>query len=547
MIKCNICGYMNDDDSLFCEECGNKLANKKVISVSDTLFCGQCGAKVLPGSRFCEECGAPVEYKEGKSEFSTHETGHVFDSKNWAEKWERLTCSKTEEFYGLIIINTVNVPDCSSFMETLFDYIFWSANNRNVFYEIFDIGKQKVVPTINNEYELVMALKEITKFSRPHFQLIIGDCSSVPYFDFENYCSDGDETVPSDLPFCTLKAKNLFEGMENFSLNGFIPTGRIPASASDGFSLATDYFVNVMSSYDKQFSGPVLGVSALVWSDESNAIYSRLSPGAVLESPPVSKEESVRNLANTNAPGILYFNLHGSDETKYWYGQEDWVYPEAVSPWSFLGLEPGYVIGVEACYGAAYEGRTDSDSIVKTALKNGCTAMLGSSMIAYGRPEEPGSCADIIVGKFLLSIRNGKSVGDSYIDGISALINSDMDDTEIKTLQEFALYGDPSLGASLTYRAGIQNSLITIQVPDIRFETNKVLSDVNDKIAKALSKQISKYVYGKYKVFNHVEPEIIGGNGKFQSVYRIKQNSLKHVLKVYYNSDGKVTKELISK
>lgn len=512
------------------------------------MYCEQCGAKILPGSRFCEECGAPVDYIEEKTEAAPAvQDGSVFDGRDWAGKWKSFANTKASGYFGLIVTDTSRCADSGPFMEALYDYIYWSANKRGVHYQILDLKTQKVCSPVDNEYDIVGCLKSIASVVRPSFQLIIGDWSVVPSFIFDNYCNDGDESVPSDLPYCTLRTVNLFEGIGSFSLNGFIPTGRIPASPDDGFAIASEYFANVMNSYEGRFSGPVLGVSALVWADESNAIYSRLSEGKVLNSPPVSKEMPVVDLARTEASGILYFNLHGSNQTQYWYGQEDWSYPEAVSPESFKGLAEGYVIGVEACYGAAYDGRSDSESIVKTVLKSGCSCFLGSSVIAYGTSEEPGSCADIIVGTFLLGIRNGKSVSDSYLDGISALLGPDIDDAEVKTLQEFALYGDPSLGTSGSYGSERLNSLLSVSIPDIRKSTTRVLGEVNDKLAKAMSKQISKYVYGKYKLFKHVAPELMGGDGRYQSVFKKKESGLSHVLKVYYDSNGKVLKELISK
>ena len=31
MIKCSNCGYLNDDDSLFCEECGERLEKEEKL------------------------------------------------------------------------------------------------------------------------------------------------------------------------------------------------------------------------------------------------------------------------------------------------------------------------------------------------------------------------------------------------------------------------------------------------------------------------------------------------------------------------------------
>lgn len=49
-MNCLHCGYANDPDAEFCENCGSPL----------TLVCGNCGAALKPTARFCKRCGAPV-------------------------------------------------------------------------------------------------------------------------------------------------------------------------------------------------------------------------------------------------------------------------------------------------------------------------------------------------------------------------------------------------------------------------------------------------------------------------------------------------------
>src|SRR4030065_2719101 len=52
-MKCAGCGYENDDDSKFCEKCGNALAR----------VCSNCNSPIKPGASFCKECGTPVPQK----------------------------------------------------------------------------------------------------------------------------------------------------------------------------------------------------------------------------------------------------------------------------------------------------------------------------------------------------------------------------------------------------------------------------------------------------------------------------------------------------
>ena len=49
-MKCTSCGFNNDADAEFCENCGAALARA----------CANCGSPLKPGARFCKKCGTPV-------------------------------------------------------------------------------------------------------------------------------------------------------------------------------------------------------------------------------------------------------------------------------------------------------------------------------------------------------------------------------------------------------------------------------------------------------------------------------------------------------
>src|SRR5439155_15490003 len=50
VVKCSRCQHENPSASVFCLECGRRLASA----------CASCGAELPAGSKFCNKCGTPV-------------------------------------------------------------------------------------------------------------------------------------------------------------------------------------------------------------------------------------------------------------------------------------------------------------------------------------------------------------------------------------------------------------------------------------------------------------------------------------------------------
>ncbi len=76
MKKCPYCGMQNEDDSLFCSECGKKMPHGRVCPhcgsgiSDDDAFCANCGKKVeeqlssdnpVPSQRRCPSCGTALD------------------------------------------------------------------------------------------------------------------------------------------------------------------------------------------------------------------------------------------------------------------------------------------------------------------------------------------------------------------------------------------------------------------------------------------------------------------------------------------------------
>ena len=520
------------------------------------FYCEECGAKIIPGSRFCEECGTPVPEDEwviendecDKRKPSTQVVDSLFFHETWKNEWSSVAGCK-----GLIVINSEETTGLESFYDSLSNYICYSRG-RGVDYHVLDINNQIVVHDScdNSVYSIVDVLKQIYDVSKPDYLLIIGDEKSISDVSWENKSYDGDSYVFSDLPYLTFDCRSPFsQGSYSFS-SDYVSVGRIPCSAGDNFATAVRYFDYVIHHGKTAENDCSFGLSAFVWKEESKVCFSPIghrllcSPDVTIEH---ARNKGIEGLSNGEKPSLLYFNLHGSDQTPYWYGQKEDRYPEVIDPKVIGDYTNGYFVGVEACYGAKYHDLIPEESILLTALNHGCLGFLGSSMIAYGSLEEPGCCADIIVREYLSCLKQGLSSGHAYLKALKKLCDSEIDDAVIKTMAEFALYGDPSLSLTSKNKKGDKTPTrlhsISVGIPNVRYAVNYSLCSVSEKIDGILRNYIEK----NHRDFSDVVPTHYydSSSRQGQSVYTKDCGEFKQYLKLYYDSQGSVKAHYLSK
>ncbi len=109
----------------------------------------------------------------------------------------------------------------------------------------------------------------------------------------------------------------------------------------------------------------------------------------------------------------------------------------------------GTVIAAECCYGAQLYDLQDSSGqagICNTYLADGAYGFFGSTTIAYG-PSEGNGQADLICQFFLDSVLDGASLGRATLEARQrfAALYTHLDPTDLKTLAQFCLIGDPSV------------------------------------------------------------------------------------------------------
>lgn len=76
-MKCTNCGFENEDKSVYCANCGKKLANK-----DEESECPYCGESVLKDSVYCEKCGRKIDiamnfYQENIKKKKPYTSAHV--------------------------------------------------------------------------------------------------------------------------------------------------------------------------------------------------------------------------------------------------------------------------------------------------------------------------------------------------------------------------------------------------------------------------------------------------------------------------------------
>ena len=496
----------------------------------------------------------------------------VFLHPDWDVEWAR--ARREADKVGIILTNTASLSDADAFTSALSEYRNYKAKN-GVAYHLLDLDHQMVSKISSVDVEEITALLcKVYDVAVPDYLMIVGDTTVIPNANWYNVCDDGDETVPSDLAYVTLDTSSPFDGM-SYDFVNITQVGRIPAKAENNFSEAVAYFKNTMN-FSLYESVNAFAYSALVWERTSEAEFAHLEP-ELITSPEYTSNPSARGsltLLNklSSDYNLICFNLHGSDGSHEWYGQEGGFYPEAFDK----GLLPdnrGYVLMTEACYGAR---PLASESIVVNALMNRCIAFVGSSRIAYGMANGSLSCADVIASEFTEGVADGMTVGASFLASLQALASRGyMDEEEIKTLAEFALYGDPSVclvarsttraskGLAPTKRSVAKKdatrgiSLMSCSIEgELSSKNGLTLFGCSSQEQSRLQQIVAKvrrsgnaYMMQKYSTSGESEPKVykVTGKEEYRAVYESSKGKVKSIIKMHLDAEGNVNKVYNSK
>jgi len=302
--------------------------------------------------------------------------------------------------------------------------------------------------------------KACSKYA-PDYLMIVGATDIVAMQELANPMNsdedpgndDEDSFVPSDLPYACEEGYN--KDPATF-LGPVRVVGRLPDLVGaakpvylvDLLANAAAWKQRPRSEYRSYF-----GLSAYVWRKSTQLSIENLfnDSSKMKVSPPSGPSWS----ASALAPRIHFINCHGSDRSPKYYGQRGEEYPTAHSaPKLASKIIEGTVVAAECCYGAQlYDPERPSErrdahirGIAVTYLREGAYGVFGSTTIAYG-PSEGNGQADLICQYFVRAVRDGASIGRAALEARHRFASqlSHLDPSDLKTLVQFYLLGDPSI------------------------------------------------------------------------------------------------------
>ncbi len=284
--------------------------------------------------------------------------------------------------------------------------------------------------------------------------LLVGGAGTLPFFEIPLVPRpDADPAVITDNPYG-------IPGASTAPGDVALPTraiGRIPDHPGDtalSFAQRMAALCSPFSPGDGAGTFYVLG--AKVWEKTTRSMTARLDTAAAVDLAPPRAPADFGSAAFVDIAARRHlFNLHGSDRDARWFGQDGTRYPPALDPGAIAALASqkklqGALVISQACYGAflLFPGglRKVDESCCLQFLERGAAGFLGSTTIAYGGVTGEMSCSDILAVEFLRAVSAGAPLGAALRKARSALasaVRSPPSGTELKTLLQFVLYGDP--------------------------------------------------------------------------------------------------------
>jgi hypothetical protein len=278
--------------------------------------------------------------------------------------------------------------------------------------------------------------------------LIVGGPRIFPFGRVANPLPDHDDALATDCVYG-------LESNETYILEW--PVGRLPDAVEAAPRLLLNLLAHAAEHHQNDARAGLngsLGYSAAIWQQTSRRVYAEIGDqSTLLVSPPVLATNL--DQGQFEKAQVIYCNLHGVRHGPFWYGQAS-NEPEllvALRPDDLIDLDlRSAVVFSQACYGAMIEGAKPDSSLALMFLDRGVRTFLGPTAISYGALFPPESESDLLALYFLRALRtNAKNIGAAFhtarVDVVRTLLQDQgfLDEDDIKTLQTFVLYGDPTL------------------------------------------------------------------------------------------------------
>lgn len=316
-------------------------------------------------------------------------------------------------------------------------------------------AKTKAVTDVTDAEQYKNAIDSLYHFYTPDYIMLLGATDIIPHCKFRIPIPDDDDTsIPSDVPYAC-------EAPFSRNAGDFIAPGRVLGRLPD-ITGANDpsYIIALIensikwkplksSAYKNYFS-----LSVKWWQKSTQISLNNIfqNNNKLELAPPTDGPYTKRNLS----PMMHFFNCHGGLRTSEFYGQ-----PSANSnsfPVCFESnmldkkISYGTVAAAECCYGGLLYNPNRPNKIhwpiSNTYLINNAIAFVGSTTAAYGPADSQGG-ADYITQYFLIGIqKGGASTGRAFLEAQQRFIEKGdvkMDPTDLKTIIQFLLLGDPSI------------------------------------------------------------------------------------------------------
>ena len=348
------------------------------------------------------------------------------------------------------------------------------------------------------------AIDGVYKAYAPDYLVLLGAIDVIPHQDLSNPLytgapnGDPDPFAFGDLPYACEAAYS--QRPEDF-IGATRVVGRLPDLT--GAQGSPDYLLNLLRQASEWKVFPAadyrkyLGISTEVWKASTDLSLTNIfGSSSDLQISPRAGHRWKPALINSRAH---FINCHGGDTYPNFLGQSS--LDERDMPVSheaaFVGgkgrIKEGTVAAVECCYGGQlYDpAAVGQAGMCNTYLASGAYGFFASTTVAYG-PATGNDAADLICQYFLRRVLEGASTGRAALEARQKFVKvvSPVSPTNLKTLAQFNLYGDPSIApvvaASPHIAVGSKDAMVAKGLRGMAGASGALLPKTGSADAKAL-------------------------------------------------------------